>query len=120
MHIDELQCLQRSESPCVLLLSDISLCFRVCALFLFVWFFFCLLRLKGDRTVQCGDYDGLIELATVCSMCNDSSLDYNEVVDSTHTHTGPPPTKEGIKRPHFKFVSLLVSGNAGKCPGVAQ
>uniref|UniRef100_A0A4W5QM94 Calcium-transporting ATPase n=1 Tax=Hucho hucho TaxID=62062 RepID=A0A4W5QM94_9TELE len=26
----------------------------------------------------CGDYDGLLELATVCSMCNDSSLDYNE------------------------------------------
>ncbi|XP_051903710.1 sarcoplasmic/endoplasmic reticulum calcium ATPase 1 isoform X2 [Hippocampus zosterae] len=34
--------------------------------------------LKGDRSVQCGDYDGLLELATVCSMCNDSSLDYNE------------------------------------------
>uniref|UniRef100_A0A8C5DJ00 Calcium-transporting ATPase n=1 Tax=Gouania willdenowi TaxID=441366 RepID=A0A8C5DJ00_GOUWI len=26
----------------------------------------------------CADYDGLVELATVCSMCNDSSLDYNE------------------------------------------
>uniref|UniRef100_A0A8C7I3P8 P-type Ca(2+) transporter n=1 Tax=Oncorhynchus kisutch TaxID=8019 RepID=A0A8C7I3P8_ONCKI len=35
--------------------------------------------LKGDKVVQCGDYDGLLELATVCSMCNDSSLDYNEV-----------------------------------------
>ncbi|XP_049597857.1 sarcoplasmic/endoplasmic reticulum calcium ATPase 1 isoform X3 [Syngnathus scovelli] len=34
--------------------------------------------LKGERAVQCGDYDGLLELATVCSMCNDSSLDYNE------------------------------------------
>uniref|UniRef100_A0AAZ3NW46 Calcium-transporting ATPase n=2 Tax=Oncorhynchus tshawytscha TaxID=74940 RepID=A0AAZ3NW46_ONCTS len=34
--------------------------------------------LKGDKVVQCGDYDGLLELATVCSMCNDSSLDYNE------------------------------------------
>ena len=43
------------------------------------------LRLKGDRPVQCGDYDGLLELATVCSMCNDSSLDYNEVI-KTHTH----------------------------------
>uniref|UniRef100_A0A4W5K656 Calcium-transporting ATPase n=1 Tax=Hucho hucho TaxID=62062 RepID=A0A4W5K656_9TELE len=30
------------------------------------------------QVVQCGDYDGLLELATVCSMCNDSSLDYNE------------------------------------------
>uniref|UniRef100_A0A674N3M6 P-type Ca(2+) transporter n=1 Tax=Takifugu rubripes TaxID=31033 RepID=A0A674N3M6_TAKRU len=36
--------------------------------------------LKGDRPVQCGDYDGLVELATICSMCNDSSLDYNEVI----------------------------------------
>ncbi|KAJ7997348.1 hypothetical protein DPEC_G00228050 [Dallia pectoralis] len=34
--------------------------------------------LKGSRVVQCADYDGLLELATVCSMCNDSSLDYNE------------------------------------------
>lgn len=29
--------------------------------------------------MQCGDYDGLVELATICSLCNDSSLDYNEV-----------------------------------------
>uniref|UniRef100_A0AAR2KX65 Calcium-transporting ATPase n=1 Tax=Pygocentrus nattereri TaxID=42514 RepID=A0AAR2KX65_PYGNA len=34
--------------------------------------------LKGIKPVQCGDYDGLLELATICSMCNDSSLDYNE------------------------------------------
>ncbi|KAF6734130.1 Sarcoplasmic/endoplasmic reticulum calcium ATPase 3 [Oryzias melastigma] len=34
--------------------------------------------LKEDKPIQCGDYDGLLELATVCSMCNDSSLDYNE------------------------------------------
>uniref|UniRef100_A0A8C2HH60 Calcium-transporting ATPase n=1 Tax=Cyprinus carpio TaxID=7962 RepID=A0A8C2HH60_CYPCA len=30
------------------------------------------------QPVQCGDYDGLVELATICSLCNDSSLDYNE------------------------------------------
>ncbi|KAI4877401.1 hypothetical protein NFI96_000427 [Prochilodus magdalenae] len=34
--------------------------------------------LKGEMPVHCGDFDGLIELATICSMCNDSSLDYNE------------------------------------------
>uniref|UniRef100_G3QA07 Calcium-transporting ATPase n=1 Tax=Gasterosteus aculeatus aculeatus TaxID=481459 RepID=G3QA07_GASAC len=34
--------------------------------------------LKGDKPIQCGDFDGLLELATVCAMCNDSSLDYNE------------------------------------------
>uniref|UniRef100_A0A8C9WB76 Calcium-transporting ATPase n=1 Tax=Scleropages formosus TaxID=113540 RepID=A0A8C9WB76_SCLFO len=31
-----------------------------------------------DCPVDCGDYDVLVELATVCAMCNDSSLDYNE------------------------------------------
>uniref|UniRef100_A0A663ETX5 Calcium-transporting ATPase n=1 Tax=Aquila chrysaetos chrysaetos TaxID=223781 RepID=A0A663ETX5_AQUCH len=28
--------------------------------------------------VWCGQYDGLVELATICALCNDSSLDYNE------------------------------------------
>uniref|UniRef100_A0A673JSL4 Calcium-transporting ATPase n=1 Tax=Sinocyclocheilus rhinocerous TaxID=307959 RepID=A0A673JSL4_9TELE len=28
--------------------------------------------------VKCGQYDGLVELATICALCNDSSLDYNE------------------------------------------
>uniref|UniRef100_A0A8C9QTZ0 Calcium-transporting ATPase n=1 Tax=Scleropages formosus TaxID=113540 RepID=A0A8C9QTZ0_SCLFO len=34
--------------------------------------------LLRDCPVDCGDYDVLVELATVCAMCNDSSLDYNE------------------------------------------
>ncbi|XP_066552225.1 sarcoplasmic/endoplasmic reticulum calcium ATPase 1 [Amia ocellicauda] len=34
--------------------------------------------MKGDMPVQCGNYDGLVELATICTLCNDSSLDYNE------------------------------------------
>ena len=29
--------------------------------------------------MKCGDYDALIELATICSLCNDSSVDFNEV-----------------------------------------
>jgi hypothetical protein len=29
--------------------------------------------------VKCADYDCLVELATICSLCNDSSVDYNEV-----------------------------------------
>lgn len=35
--------------------------------------------LKDEQPVQCGQYDGLVELATICALCNDSSLDYNEV-----------------------------------------
>ncbi|XP_072351198.1 sarcoplasmic/endoplasmic reticulum calcium ATPase 2 [Scyliorhinus torazame] len=31
-----------------------------------------------SKIVKCSDYDGLVELATICALCNDSSLDYNE------------------------------------------
>uniref|UniRef100_A0A663ET98 Calcium-transporting ATPase n=1 Tax=Aquila chrysaetos chrysaetos TaxID=223781 RepID=A0A663ET98_AQUCH len=34
--------------------------------------------LKDEQPVWCGQYDGLVELATICALCNDSSLDYNE------------------------------------------
>ncbi|XP_041092710.1 sarcoplasmic/endoplasmic reticulum calcium ATPase 1 isoform X1 [Polyodon spathula] len=33
---------------------------------------------KNDKQVKSGQYDGLVELATICALCNDSSLDYNE------------------------------------------
>ncbi|EMP37093.1 Sarcoplasmic/endoplasmic reticulum calcium ATPase 2 [Chelonia mydas] len=33
---------------------------------------------KDDKLVKCHQYDGLVELATICALCNDSSLDYNE------------------------------------------
>ncbi|XP_017339511.1 ATPase sarcoplasmic/endoplasmic reticulum Ca2+ transporting 1, like isoform X2 [Ictalurus punctatus] len=33
---------------------------------------------KGGARVDCSQYDGLVELATICALCNDSSLDYNE------------------------------------------
>ncbi|MEQ2262556.1 Sarcoplasmic/endoplasmic reticulum calcium ATPase 1, partial [Xenotaenia resolanae] len=32
----------------------------------------------NNALVKCGQYDGLVELATICALCNDSSLDYNE------------------------------------------
>ncbi|XP_051965328.1 sarcoplasmic/endoplasmic reticulum calcium ATPase 2-like isoform X2 [Xyrauchen texanus] len=31
-----------------------------------------------NRMVKCSQYDGLVELATICALCNDSSLDFNE------------------------------------------
>ncbi|XP_054848861.1 sarcoplasmic/endoplasmic reticulum calcium ATPase 1 isoform X1 [Eublepharis macularius] len=34
--------------------------------------------LKNDKSVKAGQYDGLVELATICALCNDSSLDFNE------------------------------------------
>jgi len=41
--------------------------------------FFSLERHKDDKLIKCSQYDGLVELATICALCNDSSLDYNEV-----------------------------------------
>ncbi|KAK2510295.1 hypothetical protein Q9233_017883, partial [Columba guinea] len=34
--------------------------------------------LKQEKHVKAGQFDGLVELATICALCNDSSLDYNE------------------------------------------
>uniref|UniRef100_A0A4W4DUH3 Calcium-transporting ATPase n=1 Tax=Electrophorus electricus TaxID=8005 RepID=A0A4W4DUH3_ELEEL len=36
------------------------------------------MKTKHGAPVQCGQHDGLVELATICALCNDSSLDYNE------------------------------------------
>ncbi|XP_026533301.1 sarcoplasmic/endoplasmic reticulum calcium ATPase 1 isoform X1 [Notechis scutatus] len=33
---------------------------------------------KNDKQIKTGQYDGLVELATICALCNDSSLDFNE------------------------------------------
>jgi Ca2+ transporting ATPase len=32
----------------------------------------------NGKNAKAGDYDGLVELATICSLCNDSSVDFNE------------------------------------------
>lgn len=37
------------------------------------------IRTQGGAKVVCSAYDGLVELSTICALCNDSSLDYNEV-----------------------------------------
>jgi P-type Ca2+ transporter type 2A len=33
---------------------------------------------KNGQPVKCHEYPGLMEVANICSLCNDSSLDYNE------------------------------------------
>lgn len=35
---------------------------------------------KDGKKVKTGNYDAVVELATICALCNDSSLDYNEVI----------------------------------------
>ena len=39
---------------------------------------------KDGKKIQCGEYDSLVELATICALCNDSSLDYNEVIKESY------------------------------------
>ncbi|GAV01129.1 hypothetical protein RvY_11888 [Ramazzottius varieornatus] len=34
--------------------------------------------MKNGSRVKPSDYDNLVEMATICAMCNDSSVDYNE------------------------------------------
>ena len=34
---------------------------------------------RNGQQVRCSDYPALVEVATICAQCNDSSLDYNEV-----------------------------------------
>ena len=50
-------------------------------------------RLKNEKHVKAGQYDGLVELATICALCNDSSLDYNEVSPTSPpiSHPKTPP-----------------------------
>ncbi|XP_075320219.1 sarcoplasmic/endoplasmic reticulum calcium ATPase 2 [Odontesthes bonariensis] len=33
---------------------------------------------KDGSLVKCSQYEGLVEMASICALCNDSSLDYNE------------------------------------------
>ena len=33
----------------------------------------------GGKPVKCSDYDALVELSTIAALCNDSSVDFNEV-----------------------------------------
>ncbi|XP_030078325.1 sarcoplasmic/endoplasmic reticulum calcium ATPase 3 [Microcaecilia unicolor] len=44
--------------------------------------------LKNETPVQCGQYDGLVELATICAFCNDSSLDFNVVIKGVYEKVG--------------------------------
>uniref|UniRef100_A0A4W4H2T4 Calcium-transporting ATPase n=1 Tax=Electrophorus electricus TaxID=8005 RepID=A0A4W4H2T4_ELEEL len=35
-------------------------------------------RYLDNRPVRCSNYDALVEMSTICALCNDSSLDFNE------------------------------------------
>uniref|UniRef100_A0A4W4FX96 Calcium-transporting ATPase n=1 Tax=Electrophorus electricus TaxID=8005 RepID=A0A4W4FX96_ELEEL len=82
-------------------------------------------ELKDHKPVQCGDYDGLLELATICSMCNDSSLDYNEakgvyekVGEATETALTTLVEKMNVFRTDLSCLSKVE--RAGACNSVIR
>ncbi|XP_017315524.1 sarcoplasmic/endoplasmic reticulum calcium ATPase 1 [Ictalurus punctatus] len=81
--------------------------------------------LKADKPVKCGEYDGLVELATICSMCNDSSLDYNEakgvyekVGEATETALTTLVEKMNVFGTDVSNISKVE--RAGVCNGVIR
>lgn len=51
--------------------------------------------------MKCSRYEGLVEMATICALCNDSSLDYNEVRNANRpsrmTVHGSGPSGTGMR-----------------------
>lgn len=57
--------------------------------------------------MNCSQYDGLVELATICALCNDSSLDYNEVNPKTARvpERNPTAVSDETKSPYQHLCS---------------
>ncbi|XP_053310917.1 sarcoplasmic/endoplasmic reticulum calcium ATPase 3 [Spea bombifrons] len=75
--------------------------------------------LKNDQTVVPGQYDGLVELATICALCNDSSLDFNEskgvyekVGEATETALTCLVEKMNVFNTDLKNLSKVERANA--------
>uniref|UniRef100_A0A668SLA6 Calcium-transporting ATPase n=1 Tax=Oreochromis aureus TaxID=47969 RepID=A0A668SLA6_OREAU len=74
---------------------------------------------QGGAKVNCSSYDGLVELATICALCNDSSLDYNEskkiyekVGEATETALCCLVEKMNVYNSNVKNLSRIERANA--------
>ncbi|XP_027627966.1 sarcoplasmic/endoplasmic reticulum calcium ATPase 2 [Tupaia chinensis] len=74
---------------------------------------------KDDKLVKCHQYDGLVELATICALCNDSALDYNEakgvyekVGEATETALTCLVEKMNVFDTELKGLSKIERANA--------
>lgn len=74
---------------------------------------------KNDKIVKAGQYDGLVELATICALCNDSSLDFNEtkgvyekVGEATETALTTLVEKMNVFNTDVKSLSKVERANA--------
>ncbi|MGH0169826.1 UNVERIFIED_CONTAM: hypothetical protein FKN15_067620 [Acipenser sinensis] len=81
--------------------------------------------LRGEKQVECGDYDGLVELATICALCNDSSLDFNEskgiyekVGEATETALTTLVEKMNVFKTDVRHLSKVE--RAGACNSVIK
>uniref|UniRef100_A0A4W6DDR3 Calcium-transporting ATPase n=1 Tax=Lates calcarifer TaxID=8187 RepID=A0A4W6DDR3_LATCA len=70
-------------------------------------------------TVKCSQYDALVELASICALCNDSSLDYNEtkgvyekVGEATETALSCLVEKMNVFDTDVKGLSKIERANA--------
>uniref|UniRef100_A0A8C5R3S5 Calcium-transporting ATPase n=1 Tax=Leptobrachium leishanense TaxID=445787 RepID=A0A8C5R3S5_9ANUR len=74
---------------------------------------------KNDKPVKAGQYDGLVELATICALCNDSSLDFNEskgvfekVGEATETALTTLVEKMNVFNTEVRSLSKVERANA--------
>ncbi|XP_034415105.1 ATPase sarcoplasmic/endoplasmic reticulum Ca2+ transporting 1, like isoform X1 [Cyclopterus lumpus] len=74
---------------------------------------------QGGSKINCSGYDGLVELATICALCNDSSLDYNEskkiyekVGEATETALSCLVEKMNVFNSNVKNLSRIERANA--------
>ncbi|KAG7277593.1 hypothetical protein CRUP_013911 [Coryphaenoides rupestris] len=74
---------------------------------------------QGGSKTNCSAYDGLVELSTICALCNDSSLDYNEtkkifekVGEATETALCCLVEKMNVFNSNVKNLSKIERANA--------
>ncbi|KAG8452012.1 hypothetical protein GDO86_003987 [Hymenochirus boettgeri] len=75
--------------------------------------------LKDGDPINCGQYDGLVESATICALCNDSSLDFNEskgvyekVGEATETALACLVEKMNVFNTNLNSLSKIERANA--------
>uniref|UniRef100_A0AAR2J118 Calcium-transporting ATPase n=1 Tax=Pygocentrus nattereri TaxID=42514 RepID=A0AAR2J118_PYGNA len=74
---------------------------------------------EDGKPVKCSKYDALVEMATICALCNDSSLDYNEakgvyekVGEATETALSCLVEKMNVFDTDLKGLSKIERANA--------
>lgn len=77
--------------------------------------------LKNDKPVRAGQYDGLVELATICALCNDSALDFNEVTSPFLTQSPSNRPRRGLlARPRGQGTLCTEASPGWEGEGVAR